>query len=289
MHTSLSPSPLSRYLQASELASWLQVDPESGRMEAHQKVPPRSTFLDGWYITQILAVDNGERVSRGGWGEKKQRGGSEGNSVLVKSSANRFQKEQLRLVWTRGGSLARPGLGSPLSSRWPKSRSWGKRSAHPKVCCAHICLSRAGTPPLTATGTLSIEVLEVNDHAPSLFPTTGSLCRGGAGLVLSAADEDLAPHAGPFRFHLGPSSAHNWTLSHPNGNWASWVPCVMGEGTLTQALGGAKPDFLVEAPPHRAHTLEQPLVQLEPARHRAGGRGGRGDSGSLDFAGHQTG
>ncbi|KAM3828594.1 cadherin-15 isoform 1-T1 [Vipera latastei] len=130
-----------RYLQASELASWLQVDPESGRMEAHQKVPPRSTFLDGWYITQILAVDN-------------------------------------------------------------------------------------GTPPLTATGTLSIEVLEVNDHAPSLFPTTGSLCRGGAGLVLSAADEDLAPHAGPFRFHLGPSSAHNWTLSHPNGTHVLLQPPV---------------------------------------------------------------
>ncbi|XP_013913110.1 PREDICTED: cadherin-15 [Thamnophis sirtalis] len=117
--------------EASEAASWLQVDPESGRVEAHQKVPPRSTFLGGWYVTQVLAVDN-------------------------------------------------------------------------------------GSPPLTATGTLSVEVLEVNDHAPSLFPTTGSLCREGGGLVLSATDQDLAPHAGPFHFDLGLSSAHNWTLSHPN-------------------------------------------------------------------------
>uniref|UniRef100_A0A8C5RAI9 Cadherin 15 n=1 Tax=Laticauda laticaudata TaxID=8630 RepID=A0A8C5RAI9_LATLA len=120
-----------RFLQASGLASWLQVDPDSGRVEARQQVPPRSTFLDGWYIAHILAVDN-------------------------------------------------------------------------------------GTPPLTATGTLSVEVLEVNDHAPALLPTMGSLCREGGSLVLSATDQDLAPHAGPFRFHFALSSGHNWTLSHPN-------------------------------------------------------------------------
>ncbi|XP_058011076.1 cadherin-15 isoform X2 [Ahaetulla prasina] len=130
-----------RYLQASELASWLQVDSKSGRVEAHQKVPPRSTFLGGWYITQILAVDN-------------------------------------------------------------------------------------GTPPLTATGTLSVEVLEVNDHAPSLFPTTGSLCRERGTLVLSATDQDLAPHAGPFHFQFGLSSAHNWTLSHPNDTHVVLQPPV---------------------------------------------------------------
>uniref|UniRef100_A0A8C7E098 Cadherin 15 n=1 Tax=Naja naja TaxID=35670 RepID=A0A8C7E098_NAJNA len=120
-----------RFLQDSGLASWLQVDPESGRVEARQQVPPRSAFLDGWYIAQILAVDN-------------------------------------------------------------------------------------GTPPLTATGTLSVEVLEVNDHAPALLPTTGSLCREGGSLVLSATDQDLAPHAGPFRFNFALSTGHNWTLSHPN-------------------------------------------------------------------------
>ncbi|XP_025027217.1 cadherin-15 isoform X3 [Python bivittatus] len=120
-----------RYWKASGLASWLQVDPESGLVEARQKVPPRSTFRGGWYVTQILAVDN-------------------------------------------------------------------------------------GTPPLTATGTLSVEVLEVNDQAPFLFPTKGELCQEGGGLVLSATDEDLAPHAAPFHFRFAPSSAHNWTLRHPN-------------------------------------------------------------------------
>ncbi|XP_063168748.1 cadherin-15 isoform X2 [Candoia aspera] len=135
-----------KYLPASDLADWLRVGPESGLVEAHQKVPPRATFPGGWYITQILAVDN-------------------------------------------------------------------------------------GTPPLTATGTLSIEVLEVNDHAPFLFPTTAELCREGGGLVLSAADEDLAPHAAPFHFHFGPSSVHNWTLSHPNDTHVLlWPPVDVAKG-----------------------------------------------------------
>ncbi|XP_070617864.1 LOW QUALITY PROTEIN: cadherin-15 [Erythrolamprus reginae] len=131
-----------RYLlPVSELASWLRVDPQSGHVEVQQKVPARSTFLGGWYITQILAVDD-------------------------------------------------------------------------------------GTPPLTATGTLSVEVLEVNDHAPSLFPTTGLLCREGGTLVLSATDQDLAPHAAPFHFLLGLGGAHNWTLSHPNDTHVLLQPPV---------------------------------------------------------------
>ncbi|KAM6430606.1 cadherin-15 isoform 2-T3 [Liasis olivaceus] len=141
-----------RYSQASGLASWLQVDPKSGLVEARQKVPPRSTFPGGWYVTQILAVDN-------------------------------------------------------------------------------------GTPPLTATGTLSIEVLEVNDQAPFLFPTKGELCQEGGGLVLSATDEDLAPHAAPFHFRFAPSSAHNWTLRHPNDTHVLLQPPTdVAEGLHTLPL-----------------------------------------------------
>lgn len=69
-------------------------------------------------------------------------------------------------------------------------------------------------------------MLEINDHAPFLNPAAGELCSKGGSLVLSATDEDLAPHAEPFYFHLGPTAsaslAHNWSLSHSNGNvtWA---------------------------------------------------------------------
>uniref|UniRef100_A0A8D2J785 Cadherin 15 n=1 Tax=Varanus komodoensis TaxID=61221 RepID=A0A8D2J785_VARKO len=77
---------------------------------------------------------------------------------------------------------------------------------------ARILASDDGTPPLTATGTLSIEVLEVNDHAPRLLPASPVLCSQGDGLVLSATDEDLSPHAEPFHFSLAAELAHNWTV-----------------------------------------------------------------------------
>uniref|UniRef100_A0A6J0TCK5 Cadherin-15 n=1 Tax=Pogona vitticeps TaxID=103695 RepID=A0A6J0TCK5_9SAUR len=134
-----------RFSAASDLASWLQLVPESGLVQTLRKVPPRSTFPDGRYTTSIVATDN-------------------------------------------------------------------------------------GNPPLTATTTLSIEVQEVNDHAPLLLPGSRELCsQGGGGLVLSATDEDLPPHAEPFHFRLGPSesiesSAGNWTLSQSNGTHALLRP-----------------------------------------------------------------
>ncbi|ELK31376.1 Cadherin-15 [Myotis davidii] len=78
------------------------------------------------------------------------------------------------------------------------------------------------SPPCTATGTLSIEILEVNDHAPELSPSSGSLCSEpdqGSGLLLGATDEDLPPHGAPFHFQLSPrvpELARNWSLSRIN-------------------------------------------------------------------------
>nr|XP_045362626.1 cadherin-15 [Camelus bactrianus] len=78
------------------------------------------------------------------------------------------------------------------------------------------------SPPSTATGTLSIEILEVNDHAPELSPPWGSLCSApdqGSGLLLGAMDEDLPPHGAPFHFQLSPripELARNWSLSQVN-------------------------------------------------------------------------
>ncbi|XP_060247813.1 cadherin-15 isoform X2 [Meriones unguiculatus] len=78
-------------------------------------------------------------------------------------------------------------------------------------------------PPSTATGTLSIEILEVNDHAPALAPLpSGSLCSEpdqGPGLLLGATDEDLPPHGAPFHFQLNPrvpDLGRNWSLSQIN-------------------------------------------------------------------------
>ncbi|KAM9191586.1 cadherin-15 [Dugong dugon] len=87
---------------------------------------------------------------------------------------------------------------------------------------AIILVSDDASPPCTATGTLSVEILEVNDHAPVLAPPAGSLCSEparGTGLLLGATDEDLPPHGAPFHFQLSPripELAQNWSISQVN-------------------------------------------------------------------------
>ncbi|KAH0619699.1 hypothetical protein JD844_000631 [Phrynosoma platyrhinos] len=101
-----------------------------------------------------------------------------------------------------------------------------------------ILASDNGSPPLTATATLSIEVMEVNDHPPLLLPVGRELCSRGDGLVLGATDQDLAPHSEPFDFQFSPSSssitqlANNWTLSRLNGTHALLRP----QGELSEGL-----------------------------------------------------
>ncbi|XP_075795964.1 LOW QUALITY PROTEIN: cadherin-15 [Pelodiscus sinensis] len=91
---------------------------------------------------------------------------------------------------------------------------------------ALVLASDNAEPPRTATGTVSIEILEVNDHGPALLPPAGALCREpgeGRGLLLSATDEDLPPHAEPFHFRLSPAApqlARNWSLSPLNATHA---------------------------------------------------------------------
>ncbi|XP_065601384.1 LOW QUALITY PROTEIN: cadherin-15 [Cyrtonyx montezumae] len=77
-------------------------------------------------------------------------------------------------------------------------------------------------PPLSATGTLSIEIVEVNDHAPQLQPPSGAVCgrpgRGGS-VLLGASDRDRPPHGAPFHFQLSPQHpqlARNWSITRFN-------------------------------------------------------------------------
>ncbi|NXL64601.1 CAD15 protein, partial [Chordeiles acutipennis] len=85
-------------------------------------------------------------------------------------------------------------------------------------------------PPLSATGTLSIEILEVNDHAPRLQPPAGVVCgrpgRGGT-LLLGATDDDRPPHGAPIHFQLSPQHpqlARNWSITRFNGEATSSDP-----------------------------------------------------------------
>ncbi|XP_068116135.1 cadherin-15 isoform X2 [Hyperolius riggenbachi] len=81
-------------------------------------------------------------------------------------------------------------------------------------------------PPLSGTGTLLVEVMEVNDHAPVLQQHSAELCSSphhGNGVLLSAMDEDLSPQAHPFHFQLDDSFGMwtlNWSISEVNDTHA---------------------------------------------------------------------
>lgn len=167
--------------------------------------------------------------------------------------------------WMPGGGPSSPGRAHPWPGAGlllPVEEPLPSRPAWPPPP------SPPGSPPLTATGTLSVEVLEVNDHAPLLAPLAGELCSRGGRLLLGATDEDLAPHAEPFHFQFGPSTArlpHNWTLSQSNG--------TLPEG------GGGGVGQRGQLPPHRRVSRGQscpegaPVAparqELQAASHRA--------------------
>ncbi|XP_030060463.1 cadherin-15 [Microcaecilia unicolor] len=91
---------------------------------------------------------------------------------------------------------------------------------------ALILASDNADPPLTATGTLSIQVLEVNDYAPVIYPLNDFICSQpgkGDNIILSATDQDLKPQADPFLFQLHPGYpelSRTWAISGINDTHA---------------------------------------------------------------------
>ncbi|NXR08661.1 CAD15 protein, partial [Semnornis frantzii] len=117
-------------------------------------------------------------------------------------------------------------------------------------------------PPLSATGTLSIEILEVNDHAPVLQPTAAVVCgrpgRGG-NVLLGATDSDRPPHGAPFHFQLSPQHpqlARNWSITRFNG-----------EATPASTCSSPHPDagYPNHQPPPA--TPSDPLPRSQPSQH----------------------
>ncbi|XP_029464468.1 cadherin-15 isoform X2 [Rhinatrema bivittatum] len=91
---------------------------------------------------------------------------------------------------------------------------------------AVIVASDDAEPRLSATGTLSIEIVEVNDYAPLLFPLNDFLCSQpgrGSNIILSATDQDLKPQAEPFLFQLHPGNPElslSWAIGRINDTHA---------------------------------------------------------------------
>ncbi|NXS58825.1 CAD15 protein, partial [Brachypteracias leptosomus] len=133
-------------------------------------------------------------------------------------------------------------------------------------------------PPLSATGTLSIEILEVNDHPPTLQPTAGVVCgrpgRGG-NLLLGATDEDRPPHGAPIHFQLSPQHpqlARNWSITRFNGEGLDGVGGLMDGGgsllTPCPRCSRSDPRGAGRAAPPHPRVPPTALVGLGAARAR---------------------
>ncbi|CAL8325216.1 unnamed protein product [Merluccius merluccius] len=79
-----------------------------------------------------------------------------------------------------------------------------------------------GIPPLTGTGTLFIQLRDINDHVPKLDQDALTMClsedEGSSQANLTAIDLDDTPYGGPFRFKLHGDVKDKWSISPQYGN-----------------------------------------------------------------------
>uniref|UniRef100_A0A665XAZ2 Cadherin 15, type 1, M-cadherin (myotubule) n=1 Tax=Echeneis naucrates TaxID=173247 RepID=A0A665XAZ2_ECHNA len=116
-------------------------------------------------------------------------------------------------------------------------RTFNMRSPHVKnnIYTAHCCalvLSPVDADGVSTTATVVITLKETNDFPPVLFPLSGSVCssvRQSSGLVVSAVDEDLPPHAAPFIFEMVDYLSLNWTIIQVNDTHAVLQPVMQLE------------------------------------------------------------
>lgn len=109
-------------------------------------------------------------------------------------------------------------------------RTLNMRSPHVKNSMYTAAVKVTDAGGVSTTATLTITLKETNDFAPELHPLSGSVCKDArkkhSGLVLTATDEDLAPHAAPFIFEMLEDMSLNWTVIQINGTHALLQPLV---------------------------------------------------------------
>ncbi|XP_036440313.1 cadherin-15 [Colossoma macropomum] len=84
---------------------------------------------------------------------------------------------------------------------------------------------------ISATASLEITLWATNDFPPVLVPLSGTVCSdrepGRLGLLLTAMDDDLSPHADPFSFEMADADmAANWTIIPLNETHAMLQPLI---------------------------------------------------------------
>ncbi|XP_029943539.1 desmoglein-2-like isoform X1 [Salarias fasciatus] len=79
-----------------------------------------------------------------------------------------------------------------------------------------LCISE-DMPGKTATGTVAIQVEDLNDHCPTLTSSVRTLCTDDNAVLVNAADQDGEPNGPPFEFTLVPEGTKGkWQVEHLN-------------------------------------------------------------------------
>ncbi|XP_059211631.1 cadherin-15 [Centropristis striata] len=104
-------------------------------------------------------------------------------------------------------------------------RTFNMRSPNVKNNIYNAVIKVTDAEGMSVTATVAITLKETNDFPPQLVPLSGTVCRGTRrpGLVLTAVDEDLPPHAAPFTFEISDLS-NNWTVIEVNDTHAVLQP-----------------------------------------------------------------
>lgn len=75
-----------------------------------------------------------------------------------------------------------------------------------------------GMPSKTATGTVAIQVEDLNDHCPELTSNFMPVCKSNKRIIVNAKDEDAFPNGPPFKFSILPGSTTvDWKMMPYNG------------------------------------------------------------------------
>ncbi|XP_074471499.1 cadherin-15 [Sebastes fasciatus] len=109
-------------------------------------------------------------------------------------------------------------------------RTFNMRSPNVKNNIYNAVVKVTDAGGVSTTATVAITLKETNDFPPQLFPLSGTVCRDAgrrrSGLVVTAVDEDLPPHAAPFAFGIPDDLSINWTFIQVNDTHAVLQPLV---------------------------------------------------------------
>lgn len=92
-------------------------------------------------------------------------------------------------------------------------------------------------PSKTATGTIAIQVLDHNDHCPTLTTTRSTLCSDVKTVNVTGFDEDVSPNAAPFTFRIIPKGTRgSWDVEVINGKKMCYVVRVRRQKQIQPAF-----------------------------------------------------